>query len=127
MTYYIFQVKAIDRKLEMRISKTSDKVRIIEGKCELGGDEEGFELTVLRVNNCMWSYELNATTNGNIYHATSLSQVPFATQSEAIDAGIYVLEHEVYGKGKKSKSVNEAISKLKTLLRDKFSPLFREE
>lgn len=111
----------------MKISKTSDKVRIVEGKCELGGNEEAFELTILRVNNCMWSYELNATNNGNIYHATSLSQVPFATQSEAIDAGIYVLEHQAYGKGKKSKRVNEAILKLKTLQENKFAPLFREE
>lgn len=111
----------------MKISKTSDKVRIVEGKCELGGNEEAFELTILRVNNCMWSYELNAATNGNIYHVTSLSQPPFTTQSEAIEAGIYALEHQVYGKGKKSKSVNEAISKLKTLLRSKFSPLFRED
>ena len=111
----------------MRISKTSDKVRIVEGKCELGGAEEGFELTILRVNNFMWSYELNATTNGNVYHATSLSQVPFETQSEAVEAGIFVLEHQVYGKGKRSKAINSAITKLKTLLENKCAPLFRED
>lgn len=111
----------------MRISKTSDKVRIVEGKCELGGDEEGFEMTILRVNNCMWSYELNATANGNVYHATSLSQTPFETQSEAVEAGIYVLEHQVYGKGKRSKAINSAITKLKALQENKCTPLFREE
>lgn len=111
----------------MRISKTSDKVRIVEGKCELGGAEEGFELTILRVNNCMWSYELNATNNGNVYHATSLSQAPFETQSEAVEAGIYVLEHQVYGKGKRSKAINSAITKLKALQENKCTPLFREE
>lgn len=111
----------------MRISKTSDRVRIVEGKCELGGDEEGFEMTILRVNNCMWSYELNATANGNVYHATSLSQTPFETQSEAVEAGIYVLEHQVYGKGKRSKAINSAITKLKALQQNKCTPLFREE
>lgn len=111
----------------MKISKTSDKVRIVEGKCELGGDEEGFELTILRVNNRMWAYELNATANGNVYHATSLSQTPFETQSEAVEAGIYVLEHQVYGKGKRSKAINSAITKLKTLQENKCTPLFREE
>ena len=111
----------------MRISKTSDKVRIVEGKCELGGDEEGFEMTILRVNNCMWSYELNATANGNVYHTTSLSQTPFETQNEAVEAGIYVLEHQVYGKGKRSKAINSAITKLKALQENKCTPLFREE
>lgn len=111
----------------MKISKTSDKVRIVEGKCELGGDEEGFEMTILRVNNCMWSYELNATANGNVYHTTSLSQTPFETQNEAVEAGIYVLEHQVYGKGKRSKAINSAITKLKALQENKCTPLFREE
>lgn len=111
----------------MRISKTSNKVRIVEGKCELGGDEEGFEMTILRVNNCMWSYELNATANGNVYHTTSLSQTPFETQNEAVEAGIYVLEHQVYGKGKRSKAINSAITKLKALQENKCTPLFREE
>lgn len=111
----------------MKISKTSDKVRIVEGKCELGGDEEGFELTILRVNNRMWAYELNATANGNVYHATSLSQAPFETQNEAVEAGIYVLGHQVYGKGKRSKAINSAITKLKTLQENKCTPLFREE
>lgn len=111
----------------MKISKTSDKVRIVEGKCELGGDEEGFELTILRVNNRMWAYELNATANGNVYHATSLSQAPFETQNEAVEAGIYVLEHQVYGKGKRSKAINSAITKLKALQENKCTPLFREE
>lgn len=111
----------------MRISKTSDKVRIVEGKCELGGDEEGFEMTILRVNNCMWSYELNATANGNVYHTTSLSQTPFETQNEAVEAGIYALEHQVYGKGKRSKAINSAITKLKALQENKCTPLFREE
>lgn len=111
----------------MKISKTSDKVRIVEGKCELGVDEEGFELTILRVNNRMWAYELNATANGNVYHATSLSQAPFETQNEAVEAGIYVLEHQVYGKGKRSKAINSAITKLKALQENKCTPLFREE
>ena len=111
----------------MKISKTSDKVRIVEGKCELGGNEEAFELTILRVNNCMWSYELNATANGNVYHTTSLSQTPFETQNEAVEAGIYVLEHQVYGKGKRSKAINSAITKLKALQENKCTPLFREE
>ena len=111
----------------MKISKTSDKVRIVEGKCELGGDEEGFELTILRVNNRMWAYELNATANGNVYHATSLSQTPFETQSEAVEAGIYLLEHQVYGKGKRSKAIKGAITKLKALQQNKCTSLFREE